>query len=84
MTKKIVLAALTAIVAVGVNAQALAHTLPNMDGMERCYGIAKQGQNDCAANDCAGTSKVNNDRAGWLAVPKGTCDRIVGGSTRPR
>ncbi len=82
MSNKIVLAALTAVVSVGLNSQATAN-MPSMTGMEKCYGIAKKGQNDCAANACAGTSKVDNDKSAWLAVPTGTCHKIVGGSTKP-
>lgn len=43
---------------------------------EKCFGIAKAGQNDCAAegsNSCAGTSKVDFDPRGWKLVKKGTC-----------
>jgi uncharacterized membrane protein len=53
-------------------------------GTEKCYGIAKAGKNDCAANGhaCAGQSKTNGDKKEWIKVPAGTCDRIVGGSTK--
>jgi len=50
---------------------------------EKCYGIAKAGQNDCAStgnNSCAGTSKRDGDRGAWLYVPAGTCSKIVGAS----
>ena len=43
---------------------------------EKCYGISKAGQNDCAAGPgptCAGTSKVDYQGNAWKAVPKGTC-----------
>jgi uncharacterized membrane protein len=43
---------------------------------EKCFGIAKAGANDCAAegsNSCAGTSKVDFDPHGWKLVKKGTC-----------
>ena len=43
---------------------------------EKCYGVAKAGQNDCAAGPgttCAGTSKVDYQGNAWKAVPKGTC-----------
>jgi uncharacterized membrane protein len=46
------------------------------DDMEKCFGIAKAGTNDCAAegsNSCAGTSKVDFDPKGWKLVKKGTC-----------
>ncbi len=52
-------------------------------GMEKCYGIAKEGKNDCGANghSCAGMAETDGDAHEWVAVPKGTCDKIVGGST---
>lgn len=49
---------------------------------EKCYGIAKAGQNDCAStgnHSCAGLSKVDSDPASWIYVPAGYCARIVGG-----
>jgi uncharacterized membrane protein len=58
----------------------------NHPNMEKCYGIVKAGKNDCGSvggNPCAGQSKVNNDPNEWIFVPKGTCDKIVGGSTSP-
>lgn len=50
--------------------------------MERCYGVAKAGKNDCqtATSSCAGTSKKDHEASAWLAVPKGTCEKIAGGS----
>ena len=49
---------------------------------EKCFGIAKAGKNDCqtATSSCAGTSKKDHEASAWLSVPKGTCDKIVGGS----
>lgn len=49
--------------------------------MEKCYGVAKAGKNDCqtANSSCAGTSKKDNQPDAWIAVPRGTCDKIVGG-----
>jgi uncharacterized membrane protein len=43
---------------------------------EKCYGVAKAGQNDCAAGpgtSCAGTSKVDYQGNAWKYVAKGTC-----------
>lgn len=50
---------------------------------EKCYGIARAGLNDCftAKNSCAGTTTKDNEPQAWIYVPKGTCSRIVGGST---
>lgn len=53
---------------------------------EKCYGIAKAGQNDCAStgnNSCAGTSRLDGDPNAWIFVPEGYCDRIVEGSLEP-
>ncbi len=49
---------------------------------EKCYGIAKAGQNDCAnlsgTHSCAGQSKVNDDKGEWKYVAKGTCKSMKG------
>ena len=52
-------------------------------GMEKCYGVAKAGQNDCAAGpgtSCAGTSTKDAQANAWMFVAKGTCEKLVGGS----
>jgi uncharacterized membrane protein len=50
--------------------------------MEKCYGVAKAGKNDCAgpAHACAGQAKVDAGAKEFIAVPKGTCERLSGGS----
>jgi len=48
--------------------------------MEKCYGVALKGQNDCAAGagtTCAGTSKVDYQGNSWKLVPKGTCETMT-------
>jgi len=52
---------------------------------EKCYGIAAAGRNDCffSGNSCAGTVAADRDAAAWVYVPRGTCERIVGGSLEP-
>jgi uncharacterized membrane protein len=49
---------------------------------EKCYGIAKAGQNDCAnlsgTHSCAGQAKVDKDPGEWRLVPKGTCANLGG------
>lgn len=50
---------------------------------EKCYGIAKAGKNDCAgaSHACAGQSKEGMSLGKeWIKLPKGTCERIEGGS----
>ena len=51
--------------------------------MEKCYGMAIAGQNDCAAGPgttCAGTSTKDGQGNAWMFVANGTCEKIVGGS----
>jgi uncharacterized membrane protein len=49
---------------------------------EKCYGIAKAGQNDCAnlsgTHSCAGQSKVDDGTDEWKYVAKGTCKDLKG------
>lgn len=54
--------------------------------MEKCYGIVKAGKNDCqtANSACAGTSEVDGAKDAFIALPKGTCEKIVGGSLKPK
>jgi len=53
--------------------------------MEKCYGVAKAGKNDCAssAHACAGQSTKSGGASEFVKVPKGTCDRLVGGHLTP-
>ena len=49
---------------------------------EKCFGIAKAGQNDCASttgvHSCAGQSKVDMDKTEWKYVAAGTCKDMKG------
>ena len=49
---------------------------------EKCYGIAKAGQNDCAnlsgTHSCAGQAKTDNHPDEWKYVAKGTCKAMKG------
>ena len=53
--------------------------------IEKCYAVAKSGQNDCktATASCAGSSTKNADASAFLMVPAGTCAKIVGGASNP-
>jgi uncharacterized membrane protein len=52
---------------------------------ERCYGVAKAGENSCAAangtHSCAGMSKTSYDGQEYKDVPKGTCAQMSGSLT---
>ncbi|HEY2630189.1 MAG TPA: DUF2282 domain-containing protein [Usitatibacter sp.] len=51
---------------------------------EKCYGIAKAGQNDCgtARHTCAGKATSDKSPDDWKYVAKGTCGK-AGGKTSP-
>ncbi len=51
---------------------------------EKCFGIAKAGQNDCstAGHSCAGQAKADNGADEWKFVAKGTCEK-AGGKLTP-
>jgi len=74
----IVSSALASVLALGLVGQVAAQ---NKD-KEKCYGIAKAGQNDCAnlagTHSCAGQNKVDNDSGEFKYVAKGTCENMKG------
>lgn len=53
-----------------------------MKGQEKCWGVAKAGQNDCGSNktahSCAGQSKANYDPNDFKMVKAGTCEKMGG------
>jgi len=53
--------------------------------MEKCYGVAKAGKNDCAGGGhaCAGQSTKSASPKEFVKLPKGTCERLVNGRTTP-
>lgn len=81
------------IVTTGVMAGAVAMAIAGMsneanagpgEGKEKCYGVVKAGHNDCGnasgTHSCMGHAEVDGDAGEWLALPKGICERLVGGS----
>jgi uncharacterized membrane protein len=76
---KLLHTAVAALVAAGLAHSAQAQEVKDK---EKCYGIAKAGQNDCAnlagTHTCAGQNKVDNDPGEWKYVAKGTCKSMSG------
>jgi uncharacterized membrane protein len=74
---KIALALVAAAVAASVASPAdAARRKPKM---EKCYGVALAGKNDCAAGpgtSCSGSSTRDYQGDAWKLVPKGTCEKI--------
>lgn len=81
--RTLVSAAITGLLALGITASAGSAYAADT---EKCFGIAKAGQNACNSNankhSCAGHSKVDNDPNDFTAVPKGSCLK-VGGKLEP-
>jgi uncharacterized membrane protein len=49
-------------------------------GMEKCWGVALKGHNDCyagAGTTCAGTAKVDYEGDAFKLVPTGTCTTMT-------
>ena len=78
--KALVAAAVAGLFALGAHSGALAQK-----GEEKCWGVAKAGQNDCGSNktshSCAGQSKKNYDPNDFKVVKSGTCI-AMGGSLK--
>ena len=76
-------AAVAGLIALGLSASAGAGPAKQPTDTEKCFGIAKAGQNDCgtAKHACASLGKADNDAAEWKYVAKGTCEK-AGGKTK--
>jgi uncharacterized membrane protein len=79
-TRLILLGSLTAMAA-GIATATLAADDKKADtsNMEKCYGVALAGKNDCQAGPgttCAGTAKKDYQGDAWKYVAKGTCEKI--------
>jgi uncharacterized membrane protein len=80
-SQALIRSALVGLIALGAAQASLA-----ADSKEKCYGISKAGQNDCAnatgTHACSGQSKKDNDPEDWKFVTTGTCGKL-GGKTEP-
>jgi uncharacterized membrane protein len=77
-SKRLVLAALGTALSLGLMAPVAAQD----KAKEKCFGISKAGQNDCAnlsgTHSCAGQSTTDNAPDEWKYVPKGQCKVMKG------
>jgi uncharacterized membrane protein len=58
---------------------AVAAPKPPQPTMDKCFGVALKGDNDCAAGagtTCAGTAAADYQGNAWKYVAKGTCETI--------
>jgi len=83
--KSVANSAIVSVLAIGL-AATTQNALAAKKDMEKCYGIVKAGQNDCQTSNsaCAGTAEVDNKPTAYILLPKGTCEKIVGGNLKPK
>lgn len=86
---KFLTAASIALAALAQTHNASAHLEPKKDdNKEKCYGVVKAGKNDCASkansHSCATFAKTDSDPNEWVKLPKGLCEKLVGGATEPK
>ncbi len=78
----IISSALASVLSMGLVSQVSAQAMADGKGKEKCYGVAKAGQNDCAnlsgTHSCAGQSKVDASAEEWKYVAAGTCKGMKG------
>lgn len=76
-------AAIASLLALGLTTPSAAQNAP-APTTEKCYGVAKTGQNDCATakHGCATLAKADRDPEDWKMVAKGTCEKL-GGKLEP-
>ena len=87
MNQSTIHAAVAGILALGVASATLAGPVTQPKETEKCYGVAKGGQNDCGTSKhaCAGMgAKTDKDPAEWKYVAKGTCASMGGKTDAPK
>jgi uncharacterized membrane protein len=84
-TLNTLLAGAVTVSTLGTSATANAMTVG--EDQEKCYGVVKAGMNLCGSADkehgCAGQATEDGSGVEWIALPKGTCEKLVGGSLEP-
>lgn len=99
MNRSLVSVALASAVALAIAAETAAVAAPKGDPriisetekrmtdqkLEKCYGLANAGKNDCAtaSHACAGQATVQADPDSFILVPAGTCGSFANGSPQP-
>jgi uncharacterized membrane protein len=81
MNQRLILSsALASVLALGLVSTTSAHAQEK--GKEKCFGVVKAGQNDCAnlsgSHSCAGQAKADMVADEWKYVAKGSCKEMKG------
>ena len=83
MTKKqaLISTAVSSLLAVGA---LTVSTQASAQDMEKCYGVVKAGQNDCAGpgHTCQAQAATDASAEEFILLPSGTCDRLAGGEVK--
>lgn len=78
----------SALAALSATAMLSAQAADASAAKEKCFGIAKSGQNDCASvmgtHSCAGQAKKDMDATEWKYVAKGACAKAGGTTAMPK
>lgn len=84
--RHLIQSAVAGLLALGLAATGGSAAAADEANKEKCFGVAKAGQNDCGSNkskhSCAGQSKTDNDPNDFKYVAKGTCEKM-GGAMKP-
>jgi uncharacterized membrane protein len=77
--RAIAASALASLLALGLSQ---AQAADDAKAKDKCFGIAKAGQNDCSnlsgSHSCAGQASADKAVDDWRYVPKGTCATLGG------
>lgn len=83
---KIVKSAVAAFLTIAATHTAIAGPVSTpLQSSEKCYGVVKAALNDCATatSSCAGSSTKDKQTDAFIFLPKGVCDKLVGGTLKP-
>jgi len=76
MKQNLTAASLALALGAAMTVVAMPASADDMAKMEKCFGVALKGKNDCkagAGTTCAGTAKIDYQGNAWKLVPTGTC-----------
>lgn len=79
LTKSLVAGGVAAALGMAAVSLNTASAQDSEENMEKCYGVALAGQNECKAGpgtSCSGTSTIDYQSNAWKLVPEGTCTSI--------
>lgn len=85
MRDKLMQSVMTAFLVLAATGSTAAESTDASSATEKCYGIAKKGMNDCATAtaSCASSATKDKQKDAFILLPKGLCERIVGGNLKP-